>query len=108
VGLSEREARQRGISVRVATLPMTAILRTRTIDESAGFMKVLVERAGDRILGFTMIGPEAGEVMAAVQTAMLGGLPPLCSLAGRDPHPPHDGGRTGQPLRRRSRRGLSA
>ena len=75
VGLSEREARQRGISVRVATLPMTAILRTRTIDESAGFMKVLVEKAGDRILGFTMIGPEAGEVMAAVQTAMLGGLP---------------------------------
>jgi len=75
VGLSEREARQRGISVRVATLPMTSILRTRTIDESAGFMKVLVEKAGDRILGFTMIGPEAGEVMAAVQTAMLGGLP---------------------------------
>jgi len=75
VGLSEREARQRGISVRVATLPMTSILRTRTIDESAGFMKVLVEKVGDRILGFTMIGPEAGEVMAAVQTAMLGGLP---------------------------------
>ena len=40
---------------------MTAILRTRTIDESAGFMKVLVEKAGDRILGFTMIGPEAGK-----------------------------------------------
>jgi pyruvate/2-oxoglutarate dehydrogenase complex dihydrolipoamide dehydrogenase (E3) component len=38
-------------------------------------MKVLVEAAGDRILGFTMIGPEAGEVMAAVQTAILGGLP---------------------------------
>ena len=75
VGLSEREARQRGISVRVATLPMTAILRTRTIDESAGFMKVLVEKTGDRILGFTMIGPEAGEVMSAVQTSMLGGLP---------------------------------
>ena len=30
---------------------------------------------GDRILGFAMIGPEAGEVMAVVQTAMLGGLP---------------------------------
>src|SRR4029077_11851680 len=75
VGLSEREARERGIATRVAMLPMTAVLRTRTIDENAGFMKVLVEKAGDRILGFTMIGPEAGEVMAAVQTAMLGGLP---------------------------------
>ena len=38
-------------------------------------MKVLVEAAGDRVLGFAMIGPEAGEVMAAVQTAILGGLP---------------------------------
>jgi pyruvate/2-oxoglutarate dehydrogenase complex dihydrolipoamide dehydrogenase (E3) component len=61
--------------VRVANLPMAAVLRTRTLGETAGFMKVLVEAAGDRILGFTMIGPEAGEVMAAVQTAILGGLP---------------------------------
>ena len=35
----------------------------------------LVEAGGDRILGFTMIGPEAGEVMSAVQTAMVGRLP---------------------------------
>jgi pyruvate/2-oxoglutarate dehydrogenase complex dihydrolipoamide dehydrogenase (E3) component len=51
------------------------VLRTRTTGESVGFMKALVESEGDRILGFTMIGPEAGEVMAAVQTAMVGGLP---------------------------------
>ena len=75
VGLSEREARQRGIAARVATLPMNGVLRTRTLGETAGFMKVLVETPRDRILGFTMIGPDAGEVMAAVQTAMLGGLP---------------------------------
>ena len=74
VGLSEREARQRGIAVRVANVPMSAVLRTRTTGEVAGFMKVLVEAEGDRILGFAMIGPEAGEVMAVVQTAMLGGL----------------------------------
>jgi pyruvate/2-oxoglutarate dehydrogenase complex dihydrolipoamide dehydrogenase (E3) component len=41
----------------------------------AGFMKLLVEGAGDRILGFAMIGPEAGEVMATAQTAMLAGAP---------------------------------
>jgi pyruvate/2-oxoglutarate dehydrogenase complex dihydrolipoamide dehydrogenase (E3) component len=75
VGLSEREAKERGVAVRVATLPMMAVLRTRTIGETAGFMKVLIEAAGDRILGFVMIGPEAGEVMAIVQTAMLGGQP---------------------------------
>jgi pyruvate/2-oxoglutarate dehydrogenase complex dihydrolipoamide dehydrogenase (E3) component len=75
VGLSEGEARQRGIAVRVAKLPMDAVLRTRTLGETVGFMKVLVEASGDRILGFAMIGPEAGEVMAVVQTAILGGLP---------------------------------
>ena len=37
--------------------------------------KPLVEATGDRVLGFTMIGTEAGEVMAVVQTAILGGLP---------------------------------
>jgi pyruvate/2-oxoglutarate dehydrogenase complex dihydrolipoamide dehydrogenase (E3) component len=74
VGLSEKEARQRGIAVRVAKLPTSDVLRTWTTSERAGFMKVLVEAQGDRIQGFTMIGPEAGEVMAAVQMAMLGGL----------------------------------
>jgi pyruvate/2-oxoglutarate dehydrogenase complex dihydrolipoamide dehydrogenase (E3) component len=75
VGLTETEATRRGIAVRVAKVPMTAVLRTRTIDETSGFMKALIEANGDRILGFTMIGPEAGEVMAVVQMAMLAGLP---------------------------------
>lgn len=75
IGLRETEAKRQGISVRVLKLPMPAVLRTRTIDESRGFMKALLETGGDRILGFTMIGPEAGEVMAVVEIAMLAGLP---------------------------------
>ena len=75
VGLREREARRDGIAVRVAKLPMTAVLRTEATDETQGFMKALVGRDDDLILGFTMIGAEAGEVMAAVQTAMLAKLP---------------------------------
>jgi pyruvate/2-oxoglutarate dehydrogenase complex dihydrolipoamide dehydrogenase (E3) component len=75
VGLSEAEARHQGIAVRVAKLPIAAVLRTRTTSETRGFMKALVEANGDRILGFTMLGAEAGEVMAVVQTAMLAGLP---------------------------------
>jgi pyruvate/2-oxoglutarate dehydrogenase complex dihydrolipoamide dehydrogenase (E3) component len=54
---------------------MSAVLRTRTVDEPQGLMKVLVGAADDRILGFAMIGAEAGEVMAAVQTAIVAGLP---------------------------------
>jgi pyruvate/2-oxoglutarate dehydrogenase complex dihydrolipoamide dehydrogenase (E3) component len=75
VGLSESEARRQGAAVRVARLPMSAVLRTEATDEKQGFMKMLVGAGDDRILGFTMIGAEAGEVMAVVQTAMLAGLP---------------------------------
>ena len=75
VVLSERDAQRAGIPVRVAKLPMSAVLRTEATDETQGFMKAIVARDDDRILGFTMIGAEAGEVMAAVQTAILAKLP---------------------------------
>ncbi|WP_428538938.1 dihydrolipoyl dehydrogenase family protein [Rhodopila sp.] len=64
VGLSEQEARRRGIAARVATLPTRNVLRTEATDETRGFVKVLVSADDDSILGFTMIGSEAGEVMA--------------------------------------------
>jgi pyruvate/2-oxoglutarate dehydrogenase complex dihydrolipoamide dehydrogenase (E3) component len=73
VGLSEGDARRQGITVRVGKLPMSAVLRTEATDEKQGFMKVLVG-TDDRILGFTMIGSEAGEIMAAMQTAILAKL----------------------------------
>jgi pyruvate/2-oxoglutarate dehydrogenase complex dihydrolipoamide dehydrogenase (E3) component len=75
VGLSEGEAGRLGVGVRIARLPLSAVLRTLATDETQGFMKVLVSETDDRILGFTMIGSEAGEVMTAVQTAMLAELP---------------------------------
>jgi pyruvate/2-oxoglutarate dehydrogenase complex dihydrolipoamide dehydrogenase (E3) component len=75
VGLSEREARERGVSHRLAKIPMDAVLRARTVSETRGFLKALVEQDGDRILGFTAFGAEAGEIMAVVQVAMLAGMP---------------------------------
>jgi pyruvate/2-oxoglutarate dehydrogenase complex dihydrolipoamide dehydrogenase (E3) component len=75
VGLSEGEAKRQAVATRVARLPMKAVRRTATTDETQGFMKVLVGASDDRILGFTMIGAEAGEVMTVVQTAMLADLP---------------------------------
>jgi pyruvate/2-oxoglutarate dehydrogenase complex dihydrolipoamide dehydrogenase (E3) component len=74
VGLSEEEAQRLGKAVRVVKLPMEAVLRTRTLSETRGFMKVLIA-PDDHILGFAMLGPEAGEVVAVVQTAMLAGMP---------------------------------
>jgi pyruvate/2-oxoglutarate dehydrogenase complex dihydrolipoamide dehydrogenase (E3) component len=75
VGLSEAEAQRQGVDVRVARLPISAVLRTQTTGETQGFMKALVGTGHDRILGFAMIGPEAGEVVATVQAVMLAGLP---------------------------------
>jgi pyruvate/2-oxoglutarate dehydrogenase complex dihydrolipoamide dehydrogenase (E3) component len=75
VGLSEGEAKRHGVPTRVARLPMSAVLRAQATGEKEGFMKALVSESDDSILGFTMIGAEAGEVMAVVQTAMLAGLP---------------------------------
>ena len=75
VGLDETTAHQRHLAVRVARIPMTSILRARAIGETRGFMKMLLDADSDRILGFTMLGADAGEVLAVVQTAMLAGLP---------------------------------
>ncbi len=75
VGLNESEAMARNITYRTARLPMAAVLRTRTTSEPRGFMKILIDEASDRILGFTVFGTEASELMAVVQTAMLGDLP---------------------------------
>jgi pyruvate/2-oxoglutarate dehydrogenase complex dihydrolipoamide dehydrogenase (E3) component len=74
VGLSEGEAKRRGVLTRVARLPMDSVLGAQATDQTEGFMKALVSDSDDRIIGFTMIGAGAGEVMAAVQTAMLANL----------------------------------
>lgn len=75
VGLSEGEAERQGIAIRVATLPMSRVLRTEATEERKGWMKAVVSADDDRVLGFTMIGAEAGEVLAAVQTAIIAELP---------------------------------
>jgi pyruvate/2-oxoglutarate dehydrogenase complex dihydrolipoamide dehydrogenase (E3) component len=75
VGLSESEARKLAIPYRLARIPMAAVLRTRTLSETRGFMKALISEDTDEILGFTAFGTQAGELMAIVQTAMLAKLP---------------------------------
>jgi pyruvate/2-oxoglutarate dehydrogenase complex dihydrolipoamide dehydrogenase (E3) component len=75
VGLSETEANERGVAYRPAKIPLAAVLRARTLSETRGFMKALVDTRTDRILGFSVFGVEAGEIMSTVQVAMIAGLP---------------------------------
>jgi pyruvate/2-oxoglutarate dehydrogenase complex dihydrolipoamide dehydrogenase (E3) component len=74
VGMTESDAQAKNISYRLIKYPMAAVQRTRTLSETRGFAKALIG-PDDRVLGFTVFGAEASEMMAVVQTAMLGGLP---------------------------------
>ncbi|RUT24456.1 mercuric reductase [Asaia sp. W19] len=74
IGLNEKQATEAGITFRVARLPMASVPRARTLGATRGFMKALIGK-DDRILGFTMMGVQAGEVMTSVQIAMIAGLP---------------------------------
>jgi pyruvate/2-oxoglutarate dehydrogenase complex dihydrolipoamide dehydrogenase (E3) component len=75
IGLSETEAEAQGTAYRLFKVPMETNLRARTLSETRGFVKALVNADSDRILGFTAFGVGAGEILATVQIAMIGGLP---------------------------------
>jgi pyruvate/2-oxoglutarate dehydrogenase complex dihydrolipoamide dehydrogenase (E3) component len=75
IGLSETEAEAQGIPYRLFKVLMETNLRAHTLSETRGFVKALVEADSDRILGFTAFGVGAGETLAAVQIAMIAGLP---------------------------------
>jgi pyruvate/2-oxoglutarate dehydrogenase complex dihydrolipoamide dehydrogenase (E3) component len=74
IGYSERELVEMGLMFETVKMPMTHVARALEVDEGRGFMKAHVDPDSGRILGFTCLGMEAGELMAVVQVAMSGGL----------------------------------
>lgn len=87
VGLTESEARKQGRSIRVAKLPMTHVARALEVDETRGFMKAVVDAESNQILGAAILGLEGGEVMAALEIAMMGKLPYTALRDGTFAHP---------------------
>lgn len=75
VGITEREARAQGRNIKVAKLPMNAVVRAIETGETRGFMKAVVDADSGQILGGTVLGSEGGEIMTIIQVAMLGKLP---------------------------------
>lgn len=75
IGMTEKEAKAKSIAYRLFKVPMAAVLRARSLMETRGFLKCLVERDSDRILGFAAFGVGAGEIMGCVQIAMLAEMP---------------------------------
>jgi pyruvate/2-oxoglutarate dehydrogenase complex dihydrolipoamide dehydrogenase (E3) component len=69
------QAKQLGRQYRLAKIPVSAIPRTRTTNETRGFLKALIGADNDQILGFTGFGIGSGELMATVQLAMRAEIP---------------------------------
>lgn len=74
VGLSETEARECGLDIRVAKMPMSWVARALEVGEVRGMMKVVVDASTDLILGAAVLGMEGGEIAALLQVAMMGGI----------------------------------
>ena len=75
VGLSESEARAQGRNIRVAKMPMSYVARALEVDEARGFMKAVVDADTAQILGCAILGIEGGEIMSALEIAMMGKVP---------------------------------
>ena len=74
VGLYVRQARERDIPVKTFTIPMHDVDRAVADSEEAGFVKIHVREGSDRILGATIVGRHAGEMIGEITLAMVAGV----------------------------------
>jgi len=75
IGISEEQARASGRDVKVANMPMSRVARALEVDETRGFLKVVVDAGTHEILGAAILGIEGGELMSMLEIAMFGKLP---------------------------------
>jgi pyruvate/2-oxoglutarate dehydrogenase complex dihydrolipoamide dehydrogenase (E3) component len=87
VGMTETEARVQKQNIRVAKLPMTSVARALETDETRGFIKAVVDAETKQILGAAVLGIEGGEIMSAIEIAMMGKLPYTALRDGVFAHP---------------------
>jgi len=87
IGLSESEALAQGRHIRVAKMPMNYVARALEVDETRGFMKAVVDVDTSQILGCAILGLEGGEIMSALEIAMMGKVPYTVLRDGVFAHP---------------------
>jgi pyruvate/2-oxoglutarate dehydrogenase complex dihydrolipoamide dehydrogenase (E3) component len=75
IGISEKEARQRHINIKVASLPMSHVARAIETNETTGFIKAIIEADTKQILGAAVVGEQGGEIMSMLQLSMMGKIP---------------------------------
>jgi pyruvate/2-oxoglutarate dehydrogenase complex dihydrolipoamide dehydrogenase (E3) component len=75
IGMTEKEARQKGYKLKIGKVPMTSVARAIERDETAGMMKLVVDATNDRILGASILASEGGELVQMLGVLMLANLP---------------------------------
>jgi dihydrolipoamide dehydrogenase len=70
VGLTEAEARRRGLDVRTGSFPFGVLGRARMAGETEGFVKIVADTKYDEVLGVHMIGPRSTELVAEAVMAL--------------------------------------
>jgi dihydrolipoamide dehydrogenase len=70
IGATEEQLKQQGVAYAVGKFPFTANARARAMGSTDGFVKILAEKANDRVLGAHIIGPDAGTLIAEIASAM--------------------------------------
>ncbi len=75
VGLTEIEARRRGLEIRIACVPVSVVPRAKTSGRTTGLLKAIVDAKTERILGCAIFAAQAGEAISTVQMAMTANLP---------------------------------
>jgi pyruvate/2-oxoglutarate dehydrogenase complex dihydrolipoamide dehydrogenase (E3) component len=87
IGISEAEAKERGLNFRVAKLEMSHVARAIEMSETRGLMKAIVDAETNLILGASVLGVEGGELMSMFEIAMMGKLPYTVLKDGIFAHP---------------------
>lgn len=75
IGMNEEDARKRHLEIRVNKLVVAAIPRAHTLGQTEGIFKAIIDKRTDKILGCTLLGPEASEIINTVALAMKSGQP---------------------------------
>lgn len=69
-GLQEHEAKDKGYEVKIGKMPFSAIGRAMTTGETGGFIKVILDASDDRVLGVTIVGPNASDLISEAALAV--------------------------------------
>ncbi len=75
VGMTEKEAREKGYKLKIGKIPMSWVARAIEREETAGLMKIVVDASNDKILGASILAIEGGELVQLLGAVMMAGAP---------------------------------